>query len=105
MAKKLMDDYNYHNWTEYMVQKPDQAPKGPHFAAVLFEKESYYEHDHYTGNGSSVSHDKITYFAFPDKEILGEWVLRATKDNKKFFFFEVKQLGSAQLKVSVDLGM
>ena len=105
MKKKLMDDYNYHDWTSFMVRKVSEKPKGPHFAAVLFEKESRYEHDHYTGAGSSSQHDTITYFAFPDKETLGEWVLRATKDKKQFFFFEVKKLGEATVKVDVDLGV
>jgi len=103
--KKYMDNYNYHDWSKFMVSKPSEKPTGPHFAAVLFEKETRYEHDHYSGNGSSVSYDKITYFAFPDKETLGEWIIRATKDKKDFFFFEVKKLGEATVKVEVDLGV
>lgn len=104
--KKLLDDYNPYNWTEYEVGKPEKAPTGPHFAAILFEKETRHDYDPYNGNQSN-SHqvDTIKYFAFPDKETLSEWVLRAAKDKKKFFFFEVKKLGSAQLKVSVDLGV
>jgi len=103
---KYMDDYNYHDWTQYMVQKPEQKPKGPHFAAVLFGKRrehqpAYDEHD----TASSYEVDDITYFAFPDQETLKEWVLRASKDSKQFFFFEVKKLGEAQLKVNVDLGV
>ena len=103
---KYMDDYNYHDWSQYMVQKPEQKPKGPHFAAVLFGTRNEYSPPYDSkDSGSSYSVPEIIYFAFPDQETLSEWVLRASKDNKKFFFFEVKQLGEAKLKVSVDLGV
>lgn len=104
-AKKYLDNYNSHDWQDFVVSKPEQTPKGPHFGAVLFEKEKRYETDHYQGGTHSRQVIVTTYFAFPDKSTLGEWVLRATKDNKHFFFFEVKQLGTAQLKISVDLGV
>lgn len=105
---KYMDDYNYHDWVQYMVRLPNDKPKGPHFAAVLFESRDEWirPYDHHDDPGGTYSKfEYVQYFAFPDVETLREWVLRASKDNKTFFFFEVKQLGSAQLKVSVDIGM
>ena len=92
--KKYMDDYNYHDWSKFMVREVKDKPKGPHFAAVLFD--SHYEHSGYETN--------VVYFAFPDQTTLSEWVLRAAKDKKHFFFFEVKKLGNAELKIDVDLG-
>lgn len=103
---KYMDDYNYHDWTKFMVGKPSEKPTGPHFAAVLFGTRREYT-PAYGRDDSGSSHDvpDITYFAFPDQETLKEWVLRAVKDKKQFFFFEVKKLGNAELKIDVDLGM
>lgn len=99
-----MDEYNYHDWAEFMVQKPEQKPVGPHFAAVLFETRREYTPS-YDQNDTPSSYDApaVVYFAFPDQETLHEWVLRALKDKKKFFFFEVKKLGNAELKIDVDL--
>lgn len=37
-SKKYLDDYNYHDWSKFMVQQPSEKPKGPHFAGVLFDK-------------------------------------------------------------------
>jgi hypothetical protein len=106
MPKKYMDDYNYHDWTQFMVDRPEKKPKGPHFAAVLFDTRTEWmpAYDSHDSDSSSTVPD-IHYFAFPDKETLGEWVLRAARDKKNFFFFEVRQLGNAQLQVSVDLGL
>ena len=102
---KYMDDYNYHDWSQFMVQKPEQKPKGPHFAGVLFD--SHREHDGYSREegGGSYEVPNVIYFAFPDQATLKEWVLRAAKDKKQFFFFEVKKLGNAELKIDVDLGV
>lgn len=106
MRGKYLDDYNYHDWAKFMVQDVKNKPVGPHFAAVLFgtrtEHIPAYDRDD-SPTSSTVS--EITYFAFPDKETLSEWVLRASKENKNFFFFEVKKLGQAQLNVNVDLGV
>jgi hypothetical protein len=99
---KYMDDYNYHDWSQYMVVKPEQKPTGPHFAGVLFD--SHHEHSGYEGD-SSYAVPNVVYFAFPDQATLKEWVLRAAKDKKQFFFFEVKKLGNAELKIDVDLGV
>jgi len=106
MRGKYLDDYNFHDWSKFMVQKPEQKPTDPHFAAVLFGKRTEHQ-PAYDSNDTPSSYqvDEVTYFAFPDKETLGEWVLRAAKDKKQFFFFEVKKLGEAQLKVNVDLGV
>lgn len=106
MTQKYLDDYNYHNWSKFMVEKPENKPTGPHFAAVLFDEMSYYSPG-YDQNDPTVqnSFKHVVYFAFPDHETLSAWVLRATKANKKFFFFEVKKLGQAELKVSVDVGV
>lgn len=105
MKKKYLEDYNYHDWSEFMVNKSDRLPKGPHFASVLLEKESRREHDPYTGN--YVTHEVMvtTYFAFPDKETLTEWVLRASKAKKSFFCFEVKKIGEVEVNVNVDVGV
>lgn len=100
--KALQDDYNYHDWSKFMVTKPAEKPKGPHFAGVLFD--SHYESSGYEGD-SSYAVPNVVYFAFPDPTTLKEWVLRAAKDKKNFFFFEVKKLGNAELKIDVDLGV
>lgn len=105
-SDKYMDNYNYHDWSKFMVRTPKERPTGPHFAAVLFGTRiewmpAYDEHD----SDSTYSVPEITYFAFPDKETLSEWVLRAAKDKKEFFFFEVKKVGEVELKVSVDVGV
>lgn len=102
MKKPYMDDYNYHDWSKFMVHEPKQKPVGPHFAGVLFD--SHRECSGYDGD-SSYSVPNTVYFAFPDQDTLKEWVLRAAKAGKQFFFFEVKKLGNAELKVDVDLGM
>lgn len=101
---KYMDDYNYHDWATFMVRNPAEKPKGPHFAAVLFGTRSewvpaYDERD----SPRSTSVPETTYFAFPDKETLYEWILRASKEKKQFFFFEVKKLGEAQLILNMDV--
>ncbi len=100
--KKYMDDYNYHDWTKFMVRSVKEKPTGPHFAGVLFDS-----HREWSGYESDPGYEvpNVVYFAFPDKETLGEWVLRAAKDKKQFFFFEVKQLGDAKLQVKIDLGL
>lgn len=102
--KKYQDDYNYHDWSSFMVRESKEQPKGPHFGAVMFGTRNEYTPAYdFHDSGSSHSVPEITYFAFPDKETLREWALRALKDKKKFFFFEVKKIGDAQLNVSVDL--
>lgn len=100
--QKLQDDYNYHDWSEFMVREAKDKPKGPHFAGVLFD--SHYEHSGYEGE-SGYQVPNIIYFAFPDQETLKQWVLRASKDKKQFFCFEVKKLANVQLVVDVDLGV
>ena len=97
---KYMDDYNYHDWSKFMVVKPADKPTRPHFAAVMFD--SHYEHSGYEGD-SNYQVPNVVYFAFPDKETLKEWVLRASKDKRNFFFFEVKSLGNAELKVDLKI--
>jgi hypothetical protein len=100
VSKKYMDDYNYHDWSSFMVQKPEQKPKGPHFAGIMFD--SHREYSGYDNDpGYDVAH--VVYFAFPDKETLAAWVLRASKDKKQIFFFEVKKVGTSELKVNIDL--
>jgi hypothetical protein len=100
--KKYMDDYNYHDWSKFMVREPKEKPTGPHFAGVLFD--SHYEWSGYEGDTQHPV-PNVVYFAFPDQATLKEWVLRAAKDKKQFFFFEVKKLGNAELKIDVDLGV
>ena len=99
---KYMDDYNYHDWSKFMVREPKDRPQGPHFAGVLFD--SHREHSGYD-NEPSYDVPHVTYFAFPDQETLSEWALRAAKDKKQFFCFEVKKMGDVKLNVSVDLGV
>jgi len=103
---KYMDDYNYHDWSQFMVRQPKDKPKGPHFAAVLFDSRTEYTPPYDRDDtGSSCEVPVINYFAFPDQATLKEWVLRAAKDKKQFFFFEVKKVGQAELKIDVDLGV
>lgn len=100
--RKYLDEYNYHDWAKFMVREPKDKPTVPHFASVLFD--SHYENSGYEGD-SSYSVPNVVYFAFPDQATLKEWVLRAAKAKKQFFFFEVKKLGNAELKIDVDLGV
>lgn len=101
---KYMDDYNYHDWSQFMVRTPKERPTGPHFAAVLFGTRTEWTPAYDRNDtASSCSVSEITYFAFPDKATLSEWVLRASKEKKEFFFFEVKKVGEAELKVNVDV--
>ena len=102
--EKLMDDYNYHDWCDYIVKSPKEQPTEPHFAVVLFDTRTewvpaYDSRDTET----STTVDCITYFALPTKDLLEAMVLRLAKANRKCFFFEVKKLGSAKLNVDVDL--
>lgn len=99
MKKKKYFD---HDWVQFMVDKPEKAPKGAHFGVVLFGTRR--EVDPYTGN-SYYDVPEVTYFAFPDRETLGEWALRATKDNKQFFCFKVDKLGDLAIKVNIDVGV
>ncbi len=100
--KKYMDDYNYHDWSSFMVREPKDKPKGPHFAGVLFD--SHREHSGYAEE-SSYQVPNVVYFAFPDQDTLKEWALRAAKDKKQFFCFEVKRLGNVALVLDVDLSV
>jgi hypothetical protein len=103
---KLMDDYNHHDWAKFMVTEASQKPKGPHFAAVLFETLEYTSPGYDEGDSDERNNfEHVVYFAFPDQETLTEWVLRASKDKKQFFCFEVKKLGTVNLKVTVDVGV
>ena len=104
-TQKFMDDYNYHDWAQFMVRKVSEKPQGPHFAAVLLEKETRYETDPYKGDHNNFQVDVVHYFAFPARETLEAWVLRASHAKKEFFFFEVKKLGEVSLRVEVDLGV
>lgn len=96
---KYMDDYNYHDWSKFMVREPKEKPSGSHFAGVLFDK-------HYESSGrddSTYSVPNVIYFAFPDQETLKQWAFRAAKDKKEFFCFEVKKLANVQLVLDIDL--
>ena len=73
---------------------------------VLFDSRTEYTPPYDRDDtGSSCEVPVINYFAFPDQATLKEWVLRAAKDKKQFFFFEVKKVGQAELKIDVDLGV
>jgi hypothetical protein len=101
---KYMDDYNYHDWSKFMVREPKDKPTKPHFAGVLFDK--HYESSGYDtrdSNYGSYAVPNVIYFAFPDQETLKQWALRASKDKKEFFCFEVKKLATVELVVNVDL--
>jgi hypothetical protein len=100
---QYMDDYNYHDWSKFMVREPKEKPKGPHFAGILFDK--HYESSGRDDDGSYGRYavPSIIYFAFPDQETLKQWALRAAKDKKEFFCFEVKKLANVQLVLDIDL--
>lgn len=98
----MIRDYNYHNWSTFMVRKPEEAPKGSHFAGVMFDSHTvhtpaYDLHDH--DSTSTVPH--TVYFAFKTKDEVAMWASEATLAKKKIFFFEVKQLGSVEIKADV----
>lgn len=108
IERQYTDNYNYHDWAKFMVTKSENKPTGPHFAAVLFGTRSEWtpSYDQFDSRGGSThTVNEITYFAFPTKEILDAWLLRASKENKKFFFFEVKKLGEIELKVSTSVSV
>lgn len=98
-----LPEYNYHDWSRFMVLDAKTKPTNPHFAAVLLETRSEWTRGYDNDDGYSSTHPNVVYFAFPDKKTLEAWVLRAAKDKKVFFFFEVKKVGEAELKVNVDL--
>jgi hypothetical protein len=105
---KYMDDYNFHDWAKFRVRKSEDKPTGPHFAAVLLDTRTELSpsYEDRPGNGyDSNTVPDVTYFAFPDQETLSEWALRASKDKKHFFCFEVKKLATVELKVSIDVGL
>lgn len=100
----FMKDYNYHDWVKFMVRDEQTKPKGQHFAAVLLgtrtEHSPGYDRDDVM---TSSTVPETTYFAFPDKNTLSAWVLRAHKKDMSFFFFEVKSIGNAVVKVDLDI--
>ena len=68
---KYMNDYNYHDWSKFMVRTPKERPLGPHFAAVLFGTRTEWTPAYDLNDSeSSCSVPEITYFAFPDKATL-----------------------------------
>lgn len=103
---QYMNDYNYHDWVQFMVRVPKDRPKSPHFAAVLFGTRTDWTPGYDSGeSGTSSTVPEIHYFAFPDKSTLNEWVLRAAKDKKEFFFFEVRRVGEVELRVNIDMDL
>jgi len=90
--------FNKSNWREFEVEKPEQAPKGQHYAAVLFGS-----HVRDDGWGGTYHQPNTTYYAFPDISTLRLWVAEAQGSSQKFFFFEVKQLGTLEVKVDVGV--
>lgn len=94
--------FSENNWSPFAVKKPDQAPKGPHWAAVLFGKRT--EVDSYSGT-SSHQVDETTYYAFTKEEQFATWVAEASISGRKFFCFKVNKLGEIDLKVKVDVGV
>lgn len=98
----FMADYNFFDWSKFMVREPKDRPAGSHYAAVLFETRTEYIPPYDQRDcGTSITSPEIHYFAFPDKKTLESWLLRATKANKNFFFFEVKKIGDVKLSVSI----
>lgn len=91
--------YNYHTWSKFMVKTPDDAPKGAHYAGVMFDTVSidtgYPEHPG--------TQNIVHYFAFKNQADLESWVDEATRADKKFFFFHVPNLGQAKVRVDVHL--
>lgn len=104
LADGFLPEYNYHEWSKFMVKKPEETPTGRHYAVVLFERRTEYT-PAYDANDHASSYEvpDIEYFAFHDKATLQAFLLRVTRANKKFFFFEVKKLGEVSLQVNVDI--
>lgn len=99
-----MNEYNYHDWAKYMVTKPEQAPKGPHFAGILFGTRTEYTpaYDRFDSS-TTISCPEITYFCFYALEDLERWVLAVTRSGKSFFFFQVPKLGESKLRIEVHV--
>jgi hypothetical protein len=104
LADGYQEDYNYHDWSKFMVTNEKTAPKSRHFAVIMFDTKTefnppYDQHD----SGSNSTYDIIHYFAFEKKEDLCAWILRAEKTKKKYFFYEVQTLGKVELKVNIGI--
>lgn len=98
----MIRKYNYHNWSKFMVDSFEKRPTGPHYAAILFETKQEWTPPYDKDDvGSSHSVNCLTYFCFTEEENLKTWVEEATVDNKQFIFYQVSQLGKAQINVSV----
>lgn len=104
MTTSVGEDYNPNDWVPFRVSDARDIPTGPHFAGIMLDTrveitpaQDLYDADTYRRLPDT------TYFAFPDKEALQRWVLLALKDKKTVFFFEVKTVGRATLKVDVNL--
>lgn len=95
----------YMNWSKFVVNSKS-IPTEPHFGAVLFTQRTEFmpSYDHHGGYDSQQV-EASEYFAFPNKELLQQWVTKVEKEGKKFFFFEVKKIGQVTVTVNVDVGV
>lgn len=105
-GKMGIRDYNYHTWTKNMVREEKDKPKGPHFAAVMFDTRSEWTPGYDAGEAvSSSTCSVIHYFAFTIKNDLETWIAEATQAKKQFFFFRVAKVGEAEIRIHVDIGL
>ena len=94
--------YSDYNWRQYEVSEPKQAPKASHFGACIFDTVSVDSGYSVAEGGGSYSKSILRYYAFPEKEILEQWVAEATQSRKDFFIFGARM---AEAKVRVEVGV
>lgn len=93
----------YH-FSDYLVKDAKSIPTAAHFAGVVIETKQEWNQG-YSDRGGGYYEDVTTtsYYALPTKELLSKWVTEVHQGKKNFFFFEVKQLGSLEVKVEVGV--
>ena len=100
-----MGGFNIRSWRAFAVLQPEQAPAGPHSAAVLFDTRTDWQPGYDKGDpDTTMTVAEVVYFAFADKGDLARWIGEATAARRKFFFFHVAKMGEARVSVDVELG-
>jgi len=90
-----------------VVDESSKAPRGPHFAVLLFRtrNELLSSYDDYGGSSgsSTITVPEVTYLAFETKADLEQWVVDSTAEGRSFFCFEVSQVGTVDVRVRLGM--
>lgn len=100
MTKKI----DYYKWNQHRVTKKGDLPITSHMQVLVFTTRSEY-------SPAYDKHDSDTYtevpdiqlYAFTEAQLLGDFIIDATKAEVQYAFFEVKKLGTAKINVTVDV--